>query len=568
MIKATLAAVVGLASIQFAVAQPTAKVQVLHNAADPAAASVDIYLGTQKILDDFAFRTASPFVDVPAGVEVTIAVAPGTSTSASEALATFPFTLAANGRYIAVANGVLTPASFAANPDGTMIGFDVYPVADVRETAQTTGNVDILVWHGASDVSAVDIFAGGEPVIENLGYARASSYISVPPGQYPIGVALTGGNPILTYRADVSGLADKVITVVASGFLDPAQNANGPAFGLFAVTADGGPFQPLELLPTTPQARVQIVHNAADPATAVVDVYVDGTLAVDDFAFRTATPYLNLEPNRDYSVAVAPGTSTSVADAIATFPVNVPAGRYVVFANGVIGEGFSPNFNDKPIAFNIYPIGGIRPIAQSESNIDFVVFHGATDAGGVDVRVGNDNLVTNLKYGEHSDYISVPASNYVVGVAPTTGDVIASYRIDATNLAGQSAVIFASGFLAPQANNNGPAFGLFALLGEAVVALPAVTSSVAGFEPIPNAGIAPNPSATSATTSFTLPTDARVTLRVTDMTGSTVSMRDLGMLSAGEHRIALDVNAVAAGRYTLTIDAGTNRSALPLSIVR
>ena len=50
-----------------------------HNAADPAASSVDVYVNGTLQLDNFAFRAATPLVDVPAGVPVNIGVAPGTS---------------------------------------------------------------------------------------------------------------------------------------------------------------------------------------------------------------------------------------------------------------------------------------------------------------------------------------------------------------------------------------------------------------------------------------------------------------------------------------------------------
>ncbi len=43
----------------------TARLQVIHNAADPAAEAVDIYVNGDLFLPGFAFRTASAFVDVP-----------------------------------------------------------------------------------------------------------------------------------------------------------------------------------------------------------------------------------------------------------------------------------------------------------------------------------------------------------------------------------------------------------------------------------------------------------------------------------------------------------------------
>ena len=60
----------------------TARLQVIHNAADPAANQVDVYLNGSLALDNFEFRTATPFIDVPANVLINIGIAPPNSTSA------------------------------------------------------------------------------------------------------------------------------------------------------------------------------------------------------------------------------------------------------------------------------------------------------------------------------------------------------------------------------------------------------------------------------------------------------------------------------------------------------
>ena len=549
-------------------AQGTAKVQVIHNAADPAASSVDIYLGAEKALDNVAFRTATAFLDLPAGVPLVIGVAPASSMSVADVLATFTLTLEANKTYLAIANGVLSKSAFAANPGGADIGFKLFPIAGARTKADSSASVDIKVFHGVTDVGQVDIYAGENKLLSEVGYGVSSDYLSVPPSTYVLGVAPAGGKPIARFTADVSTLGGQAITVIASGFLNPAANADGAAFGLFAVRASGGAFLPLPAVQEAEKARVRIVHNAADPAAAKVDVYVDGALTVDDFAFRAVTPLLELEPGKAYKIGVAPGTSTSAADTLKSFTVALPAGNYVVFANGVIQQGFAANPSGANIAFTIFPISNVRTEAKVATNLDFVVFHGATDAPAVDVRVGGNNLVGALEYGKNSPYIEVPAANYVVDVAPAGGAVLKSYNVPGAALAGQSAIVFASGFLSPAANRDGKAFGLFALVGGNVVELPEVTSSVSDLPELPDAAVVPNPATSGVVARFGMPVDGNVNIRVFDAAGSLITSNSLQMLSSGLHNIPVEMQAASAGGYIMVIDAGTHRSAMPFMIVR
>ena len=60
----------GMSLSMIAAFSQTARVQVIHNSADPAANVVDIYLNDDLLINDFKFRTASPFIDAPSGLSL------------------------------------------------------------------------------------------------------------------------------------------------------------------------------------------------------------------------------------------------------------------------------------------------------------------------------------------------------------------------------------------------------------------------------------------------------------------------------------------------------------------
>ncbi|MBN1446738.1 MAG: DUF4397 domain-containing protein, partial [Bacteroidetes bacterium] len=293
----------------------TSRLQVIHNAADPAAAVVDIYVNGTLLLDDFAFRAATPFVDVPAGVSLALGVAPGNSTGPGDIIATFNVTFDATKTYVAVANGVLTPVNFAANPDSRSIGFTLFSTDMGQEAGTSATGVDINVLHGSTDAPTVDVINRGSGILVNdAAYGDMTGYVTVPAAAYKLDI--TPGNDnntiVASYEADLSSLAGGAAVVFASGFLAPANNQNGPAFGLFAALPNGTVIA-LPAIPA-PSARLQVIHNAADPAASVVDIYVNGGLFIDDFAFRAATPFVTVPAEVQLAIGVAPGNSTGPGD--------------------------------------------------------------------------------------------------------------------------------------------------------------------------------------------------------------------------------------------------------------
>ncbi len=458
-----------------------ARLQVIHNAADPAAAVVDIYVNDALFEDDFAFREATEYRTVPAGVQLNIQIAPGNSSSSAEAIATIPVTLTANRTYVAIANGVLG-SGFAANPDGAAIGFQLFARDGLREKANWNQVVDLIAFHGATDAPTVDVRirkGGKTPLFNDLSYGEFSAYRPVAARKYILDV--TPGNDastvVASFEADLNGLKGGAAVVFASGFLNPAANNGGPAFGLFAALPNGA----VAALPVVvPTARLQVIHNAADPAAASVDIYVNDNLFENDFAFREATEFRTVPAGVQLNIQIAPGNSSSSAQAIATIPVTLEDGKtYVAIANGVLGSGFATNPDGRSISFSLFAKDGIRERASWFYRTDVIGFHGATDAPNVDIVARGwpfGPVVNNASYGDFGGYASLAPRKYVLDVTPgdDNNTVVASFEADLTGLNGGSAVVFASGFLNPAANNNGPSFGLFAALANGtVVAFPA-----------------------------------------------------------------------------------------------
>ena len=450
----------------------TARVQIIHNAADPAADSVDIYVNGALTFNDFKFRTATGFTSLPAGVALNIGVAPGNSTGAGDILATFPVTFTPNDTVAVIANGVLNPASFASNPDGESTGFQLWVDTDARETGMA-GSVYLKAVHGATDAPTVDVVGRGVATLVNdAAYGDFTPFFPVPPGSYTLDITPGADNDeiLMSYSANLSALGGGAAYVLASGFLDPAANNNGAPFALIAVLADGT----VLTLPTVQNtARVQVVHNAADPAAEMVDIYLDGSLLLNDFTFRTATPYVDFPAGRTATIGVAPGNSTSSADIIASFPVNLDINDTVlVVANGVLNPAsFASNPDNENIAFTLWVDTDARE-AGTTGEVNLKAVHGSTDAPTVDIIARNvATLVNDATYGDITAYIPVPASNYIIDITPGSNNstIVASFTADLTALAGQNATVLASGFLDPSMNQNGEAFTLIAVLADGTV---------------------------------------------------------------------------------------------------
>ena len=548
----------------------TARLQVIHNCADLAAASVDVYVNGNLAVPDFAFRSATPFIDLPSSVDLDVAIAPGNSTSAADAIFNQTINLASGETYIAVASGTVSPSGYAP---ATPFTLEIYSGA--RETAQGSGT-DVLALHGSTDAPTVDVFESAvvsTTIIDDFSYGDFAGYLELPTLDFTLQVRTADNSTIVAaYAAPLQtlGLQGAALTVLASGFLNPAANSNGPAFGLWVALPSGGALVELPSAPI-PTARIQAIHNSADAAAAQVDVYLNGALLVNDFAFRTATPFVDVQAGVDLTLSIAPANSMSVADAIADFNYNLPeGGSFILVANGIVSpSGYSP-----ATPFDILVFSGARETAQG-SGTDVLALNGSTDAPTVDVlesAVVSNTIIDDISYGEVAGYLELPTLDFTLQVRTADGlTTVATYAapLQTLGLQGAALTVLASGFLNPANNSNGAGFGLWAALpsGGALVELP-IATSVEEQSPIRAVNAWPNPAFDRITLDVDAIADGSADVLLMDATGRAAMAINNLPLNAGRTQANIDLNGLANGSYTVSLrSAGTQRN-IPVVIAR
>lgn len=297
--------------------------------------------------------------------------------------------------------------------------------------------------------------------------------------------------------------------------------------------ASGGPR--LEIYYSQPQvvtALVQVIHNSPDPVADTVDIYIDGTRAINDLAFRTATPFLPLPAEQELTIGIAPGNSSDAAEIIASFALTLAGNEtYAVIATGVIDTTMFNQQVNGNTSFGLTVISGALPIATNPLVVDIAAFHGAPDAPAVDVVVQGLNLTLfdSLHYGDFLPYASVPATFTGAPLQlnvlnDATGDLLATYEVTLDSLVGRSAIVFASGFLNPTENQDGAPFGFFAALGDGqVIEIPQLsTSRRSGLEALAGFMAYPNPTTGNIRLHAVSETSSPITLRVFDLMGRTL----------------------------------------------
>lgn len=443
----------------------TAQLQLINNSADPSMQLIDVYVNDSLVADDIIFRGATTFMAYTVSSNLNIGIAPNSSTSVNDTLKNFEVLLQPNDTAIAIINGVLDTAQFAVNPDGIATALNILVHTNIRSAAINANQVDFIIVQNATDLVKSDFAIRDVKNLANdIIYSGSTNYDTTAAISFTLDIKPFANDSIIkSFQIDFSGMDGSAAVLLASGFQDPAANQNGPPLGFFAVFSNGAV---IEYFPVS-IAKLQAINNSADPALDSIDIYALGNLVVDNFHFRSATALFDVPGDIPLEIAVAPGNSTSVNDTIRSFTLTFQNGKnYVAIASGVIDTAaFAPNPEGADNSFKMVLQDALRWKAQNTTDFDFRFINGVTDAPSVDLKFSGGNVITdNAPYSTLMPYNIFTASGiYNIDITDSSNsNNYNSYQIVTDTIAGQSAVIFFSGFINPANNQNGSAYSLFA----------------------------------------------------------------------------------------------------------
>lgn len=548
-------------------------VQIIHNSADTALTELDIYVNDSLVADNLAFRNATAFLTVPdqqGDTPTRIYINPSNSIDTANYYLRSDIPSEA-GNYLAPIAGTLFQTPYT--PQQT---FRIDYMANARTTGSSPNNADVVFYHGSDDSPTIDIGEIGlnfpDVWVNDISYGQFSSYKTLGDSIYRIGLYDEESIILaISYAGFFKGPEHdgKAYALIASGFQIPEFNAFGPLFSMFIVGSDGGAFQ--EMLPANvlDSAAVQVIHAMPDQAASVVDIYLNNEIWLNDFSFRSATPFLNIPANRNLRLAVCASTSTDTVGSYFDELLYLSTTNYTMVLAGLTNpSGYNPA---EPVRLSVRD--NARKAAIDNDEIDMLFYHAISDGGTMDFRSMMPivtTLTNNMNFGSYNfpSYLEITPYDFSLNITDESGSTVYNsflFPALSENLAGDAIVMLALGFLNPGNNQAGSEAGFWytTTAGGSLIECAKVT----GNETINNKNsltVSPNPSSDFVKIHLKNTPKSETEIRLFDIHGK---LQYQGFLAEGEDHITLSTSTFSAGIYIVEIRNSNSLQRRKLQIV-
>ncbi|MEM9990582.1 MAG: DUF4397 domain-containing protein [Bacteroidota bacterium] len=399
-----------------------ARIQFIHNA---PGGNVDIYVDGNLYVNNLVFRTATPYVDVPAGT-LELQIAPGSSASAADAMEVKTIDLEGGETYVAL----------LGSNDKDNMSYELHLTDQVSEYADTGNTIGVAFANGTPDAGALDFYwkEFGFALFDDIAYGEFGAMVSLPTGSYEIDITSAYDNEeiFITNTFDFSWWRGRSMTFFTSGFADDEDDP----MKTYVALSTGGTFL-LESLSTGNEenkAFVQFIHNAAREN---VDIYVDDKKVQDDLVYRTASTFLELTAKREVTIGVAPKNSRSVEDVYKKHIVTIRSeSNYIVMLNGSV--------SDTPDELSVIVYDQAQQDTNDDSTVALLFANAATNAPDINLSIPDELDYMGLSEGKYTNYYELAPDKYALQVSYADGTTL-TYDAAFRFWKGGTAVVYTSG---------------------------------------------------------------------------------------------------------------------------
>ena len=451
----------------------TAAVTFVNSSSDTALAVVDVYVIQGTLIskvEDVAYQSATNFdqVAIYGDLFTMFSVAPGNSTSYSEALASYSFTPLPDAGYIVVLSGVVNDSGYAPNPDQQSITLSMQHMEVPLFTGQPN-QIGVMMAHAVTDLETGDAFIRGQAnaIAKNLSFKGITSSL-VAASRSTVIIDFTKaddrGTVYASFEANLASYQSESVIFVLSGFKTPADNKQSEDNLVLLAVLDNGSVIVNPLIAGSQKAAVQWINNCPDPTLAVMDVWVDGIKSIDNFGFRKATGFMDVTAGTELKIGFARATSNAYRDTLKTIIIQPfrPGRKYHVVITGLADTAtFAKNPNGQDVSLNVLVAADALTKSDRAGNSAVRTIHSSPDQASITVKNAATTYGSNLIYASVSpEYVYVqPGIDTLWVYLDSTGIAKKGWLADFRGN-NRAYVVLASGFESPQTNQNGQAFKL------------------------------------------------------------------------------------------------------------
>ncbi len=444
-------------------------VTIVNNSADPELRLVDVHItqaGEVYKIEDLTYQTGRNASDVAflfAGFEVDIRITTAKSVDPANirTLGSTKFTGEEGDAYVLVLNGVLG-TGFVANPDERPITSTLSLVKVPLEPGDPVQNTGLFFVHGSTDMNKFDLRISNRAgiAVRNFTYGdQTSSMVEVKREIVGMQMFEPGTQKLLGgFVVDLSGVTP-ITVFVLSGFQTPGDNKSSTdSLSLIGILESGAVVR-YPLTSGSQSARVQYIHNMAEPTYGVANIWLNKELNVRNLQYRRGTAYTDFPAGVPLQFGVSANSVQAFTQVRDTFdlPTLRPGKRYQVLFTGIRDSArYVRNPDSVNVKIDVLILEDALERSPGTDSAAIRVVHGVQDAPSLSFETRRRGVLANrLTYKQGSAVYNVARAGVdtVMVRNLATGTIIASFQMDLRGN-NRAATLLATGFLDPARNNN------------------------------------------------------------------------------------------------------------------